>query len=59
MAAAFAEALACLEDRLLACASGRELVEYGFRRDVEIAAELDVSETVPVLVDEAFAESAR
>ena len=39
---------------LLDCSSGRELVERGFRRDVEIAAELSVSDTVPVLRDSAF-----
>src|SRR5688500_16442348 len=37
--------------RPLACASGCELVERGFVRDVELAAELDVGALVPVLVD--------
>ncbi len=36
---------------LLACASGRQLVEMGYRVDVEMAAELDVSTTVPILRD--------
>ena len=41
-------------DRLLDCSSGRELVEKGFARDVELAAEVDVSEVVPVLSGDAF-----
>jgi 2-phosphosulfolactate phosphatase len=39
---------------LLACASGRELVEDGFGCDVEVACEVDVDSVVPVLVEEAF-----
>ena len=38
-------------DALIACASGRELVEAGYRTDVEIAAEIDLSDAVPLLVD--------
>ena len=44
---------------LLHCASGRELVEAGFVADVEIAAQHDVSEVVPVLVGESFRDAAR
>jgi len=40
------------------CASGRELVEQGWPSDVEIAAELDASDRVPLLVDGAFTASA-
>jgi 2-phosphosulfolactate phosphatase len=36
------------------CSSGRELIDRGFERDVELAAELNVSETVPVLKKDAF-----
>ncbi|SEE54514.1 2-phosphosulfolactate phosphatase [Jiangella alba] len=36
------------------CASGRELVAYGFPADVAIAAERDTSEMVPVLTDGGF-----
>lgn len=32
------------------CASGRELVDTGYSADVEIAAEVDTSRTVPLLV---------
>ena len=39
---------------LAACSSGRELREMGFARDVEIAAELDASDTVPLLTAGAF-----
>jgi 2-phosphosulfolactate phosphatase len=37
-----------------ACGSGRELIDLGFGDDVRIAAEVDVSENVPVLADGAF-----
>ncbi|MFF0265630.1 2-phosphosulfolactate phosphatase [Kribbella sp. NPDC004536] len=33
------------------CAGGRELTAYGFAADVDVAAEVDQSEVVPVLVD--------
>jgi len=36
------------------CVSGRELIERGFREDVRLAAELDVSDAVPVLRDGAY-----
>ena len=36
---------------LRACASGRELVEQGWPQDVDVAAEVDASERVPVLRD--------
>ncbi|MFJ9824143.1 2-phosphosulfolactate phosphatase [Streptomyces sp. NPDC101160] len=39
------------------CDSGRELYEYGYPQDVEVAAETDSSATVPVLVDGAFQEA--
>jgi 2-phosphosulfolactate phosphatase len=44
-----------LRSALLACASGRELVARGFERDVEIAAQIDATDLVPVLRDGAFA----
>ncbi|MGW8762789.1 2-phosphosulfolactate phosphatase [Streptomyces sp. NPDC055815] len=39
------------------CDSGRELYEYGFPQDVAVAAELDGSAVVPVLMDGAFQEA--
>ncbi|MFJ8660656.1 2-phosphosulfolactate phosphatase [Streptomyces sp. NPDC093795] len=39
------------------CDSGRELYEYGFPQDVAVAAEVDSSTAVPVLVDGAFQEA--
>jgi 2-phosphosulfolactate phosphatase len=39
---------------LRACASGRELIDAGYPGDVEIAAELDRSPSVPVLREGAF-----
>lgn len=52
--AAFQAARPHLRAQLLACVSGRELVQKGFARDVEIAAEYDASRTVPVLRERAF-----
>ncbi|MGY2701303.1 2-phosphosulfolactate phosphatase [Nocardioides sp. HB32] len=43
-----------LPDDLVACASGQELVGIGFGVDVDIAAELDATDVVPVLHGEAF-----
>ena len=48
-AAAFHGARLHLASTLLNCPSGRELCDIGFQRDVEIAAMLDVSTTVPRL----------
>ena len=38
-------------EALSGCASGRELVDAGYRGDVELAAEVDTSAAVPLLVD--------
>ena len=43
-----------LREALFACASGRELVEAGWPDDVEVAAELDSCDVVPLLRDGAF-----
>lgn len=43
-----------LDEALAMCSSGRELVEQGYADDVAIAAELDSSTVVPVLVDGSF-----
>ncbi|PZS36012.1 MAG: 2-phosphosulfolactate phosphatase [Pseudonocardiales bacterium] len=41
---------------LLSCASGRELTDNGYRADVEIAAEVDRSDVVPILLDQRFVD---
>ena len=51
---AFRAVEATLTKELLDCASGRELSAAGFGEDVEVAAELDVSDVVPVLHDGEF-----
>jgi 2-phosphosulfolactate phosphatase len=47
-----------VQDRLPAvvhaCASGRELLEKGFDRDVQLACEVDVSGSAPLLWDQAY-----
>jgi len=52
--AAFRAAVPNLGRFLAECASGRELRERGFGPDVAVAAQLDVSRTVPHLRGEAF-----
>ena len=37
------------------CSSGKELIEKGFAEDVVLAAQLDMSDCVPVLVEDAYA----
>ncbi|MFJ9811827.1 2-phosphosulfolactate phosphatase [Streptomyces sp. NPDC101158] len=59
-ATAAATLWAATEDPVAAlhgCDSGRELYEYGYPQDVEVAAEIDASTAVPVLVDGAFQEA--
>ena len=52
---AFLAAEATLADAVRGCASGVELTAAGFAEDVDVAAELDVSDVVPVLSDGEFA----
>ncbi len=54
LVAAFNEARPRLASLIHDCASGRELRDRGFSRDVELASQLDVSETVPVLHENAY-----
>ena len=59
-AAAFRAVAPRLEEALLGCASGRELVARGFSADVALAAALDASAAVPVLgADGAFQPAPR
>ena len=53
-AAAFGALDGAVGEGLWACASGRELIDAGHPDDVEIAAELDRSASVPVLRDGVF-----
>jgi len=48
-----------LQECLMDCASGRELVALGYARDVQIASELNVSSTVPVFRSGAYMPDAR
>lgn len=41
---------------VVACGSGRELIEQGSAEDVEIAVELDATQAVPILSDGAFTD---
>ncbi|WP_203335462.1 2-phosphosulfolactate phosphatase [Nocardioides limicola] len=43
-----------LGERIRACVGGRELISNGFGSDVDVAAALNASSVVPVLVDGAF-----
>ena len=43
-----------LENQLLQCGSGKELIERGYREDVLLAAELNVSDCVPALQNGAY-----
>lgn len=52
--AAYESAAANLARALRECASGVELAERGFERDVQLAAELDASPVAPLLRDGAF-----
>ena len=45
-----------IPEDLVGCASGQQLVGRGFAADVEVAAEVDASDVVPVLVGDAFVE---
>jgi len=53
-AAAYRQVASRVREALYDCASGRELVGYGYPGDVDIASEVDSSEVVPVLDGESF-----
>jgi 2-phosphosulfolactate phosphatase len=53
----FDASLDMLEERMRDCVSGRELDGKGFGSDVDVAADLNSSAIVPVLVDGAFEPS--
>ena len=53
-AAAFAHFRDGLSQALRESVSGKELIERGYALDVDVAAELNVSDSIPRLVDRAF-----
>lgn len=55
--AVYAAAAAALHPFIAACASGRELTFLGYADDVEVAAQHDVSDAVPLLRGGAFSSS--
>ena len=57
--AVFKDARDELPDRLTSCSSGREVGARGYEIDATLAAELNVSETVPILQDGAFVAAPR
>ena len=56
---AFRAVEASLATSLRDCASGRELAAAGFAEDIDVAAELDVSDVVPMLADGEFRAAQR
>ncbi len=56
-AAGYRHAVPRLREAVLACASGRELVERGFVDDVDVALEVDTSVSVPLLSGVSFTGS--
>ncbi len=55
--AAFERFRHSLHDVLFRCSSGKELVERGLARDVELAADYGVSSTVPILKEDRFVDA--
>ena len=53
--AAYKSVESSLQQTLIKCSSGCELAQIGFANDVHLAAEIDVSQTVPVLREGQFA----
>ncbi len=51
---AFLAAEEDLENQLLQCGSGKELIERGYKEDVLLAAKLNLSDCVPTLTDGAY-----
>jgi 2-phosphosulfolactate phosphatase len=51
---AFRGALPAMAELLHGCISGRELIDRGYRQDVEAAIRLNVSTTAPLLIDGAY-----
>lgn len=43
-----------LENEIMQCSSGKELIERGFKEDVLLASMFNVSDTVPILIDQGY-----
>jgi len=56
--AAFERFRGDLVDAISRCGSGKELVERGFRRDLDLAAEYAVGSAVPMLLGDTFVNAA-
>lgn len=52
--AAFQKVKSELTEYMSQCSSGKELIERDFSEDIHLAAQLNVSDAVPILLDEAF-----
>jgi 2-phosphosulfolactate phosphatase len=52
--AVFQEVRPRLNEYLSQCSSGKELIERGFAEDVDLASQLNTSNSVPILVDAAY-----
>lgn len=50
----YRDAVSSVKTLLKQCASGKELMEIGFEQDVGLAAEVDASDCVPILVNGAY-----
>jgi 2-phosphosulfolactate phosphatase len=48
-----------LESLIKQCGSGRELIERGFKQDIDLALKINVSDCVPTLLDGAYVNDAR
>ncbi len=55
--AAFQEAKPRLAEYLYQCSSGKELIERGFLEDVQLASQLDASNSVPTMVNGAYVQA--
>ena len=58
-AAAYRDVCHHLKRRLKECGSGRELINRGFTKDVDLAAEFNVSKCVPKLVNGAYTDCSK
>ena len=56
---AFEKAHSDLAGTIFPCSSGKELIQRGFQKDVEMSIQLDVSQTAPLLQDQAYIDQNR